>query len=129
MQTTLRHLNPRKIAPPAHYSHAVEASSIGRILFVSGQVGTNPDGTVADGISEQTKAAIENLRAVLAEAGMDVSDVVKFTIYLTDASLLEGFVGAGAGPLSSPPPATTLLYVKALASPQLLVEIEAIAVG
>jgi 2-iminobutanoate/2-iminopropanoate deaminase len=124
----LRHLNPEGIAAPGPYSHGVEASSIQRMLFVSGQVGVGPDGSIAEGISEQTSAAVENLNAVLADAGMDTSDIVKLTIFLTDESLLEGFMGAGAGLLPTPPPATTLLYVKALGAPALLVEIEAIAV-
>jgi enamine deaminase RidA (YjgF/YER057c/UK114 family) len=98
------------------------------MLFVSGQVGVGPDGSIAEGISEQTSAAVKNLNAVLADAGMDTSDIVKLTIFLTDESLLEGFMGAGAGLLPTPPPATTLLYVKALGAPALLVEIEAIAV-
>ena len=124
----LRHLNPEGIAAPGPYSHGVEASSIQRMLFVSGQVGVRPDGSLAEGISEQTSVAAKNLTAVLADAGMTTSDVVKFTIFLTDESLLEGFMEAGAGLLPTPPPATTLVYVKALAAPALLVEIEAIAV-
>lgn len=124
----LRHLNPEGIAAPGPYSHGVEASSIQRMLFVSGQVGVRPDGSLAEGISEQTSVAAKNLTAVLADAGMTTSDVVKFTIFLTDESLLEGFMEAGAALLPTPPPATTLVYVKALAAPALLVEIEAIAV-
>ena len=124
----LRHLNPEGIAAPGPYSHGVEASSIHRMLFVSGQVGVGPDGSLAEGISEQTSVAVENLAAVLADAGMDTSDIAKVTVFLTDESLLEGFVEAGAGLLPTPPPATTLVYVKALAAPAMLVEIEAIAV-
>lgn len=123
----LRKFNPARVPAPAFYSHGVEVTSPRRIVFISGQVGVRPDGTVGDGISEQTRVAVQNLQAVLAGADMDVSDIAKFTIYLTDESLFEGFAAAGAALLSSPPPATTLLYVKALASPALLVEMEAIA--
>ena len=124
----LRHLNPEGIAAPGPYSHGVEASSIQRMLFVSGQVGVRPDGSLAEGISEQTSVAVKNLTAVLVDAGMDTSDIAKVTVFLTDESLLEGFMETGAGLLPTPPPATTLVYVKALATPALLVEIEAIAV-
>ena len=124
----LRHLNPEGVAAPGPYSHGVEASSIQRMLFVSGQVGIGPDGSLAEGISEQTSVAVENLTAVLADAGMDTSDIAKVTVFLTDESLLEDFVETGAGLLPTPPPATTLVYVKALAAPAMLVEIEAIAV-
>ena len=124
----LRHLNPEGIAAPGPYSHGVEASSIQRMLFISGQVGIRPDGSLAEGIAEQTRVAIANLNAVLAEAGMDTSNLVKITIFLTDETLVGGFMEAGAGLLPVPPPATTLVYVKALAAPPMLVEIEAIAV-
>ena len=124
----LRHLNPEGIAAPGPYSHGVEASSIQRMLFISGKVGVRSDGSLAEGISEQTSVAVENLTAVLADAAMDTSNIVKLTIFLTDENLMEGFAEAGAGLLPTPPPATTLVYVKALAAPALLVEIEAIAV-
>jgi enamine deaminase RidA (YjgF/YER057c/UK114 family) len=124
----LRHLNPEGIAAPGPYSHGVEASSIQRMLFISGQVGIRPDRSLAEDISEQTRVAIQNLTAVLADAGMDTSNIVKITIFLTDESLVGGFMEAGAGLLPAPPPATTLVYVKALAAPPMLVEIEAIAV-
>jgi enamine deaminase RidA (YjgF/YER057c/UK114 family) len=98
------------------------------MLFISGQVGIRPDGSLAEGIGEQTRVAIQNLTAVLADADMDTSNLAKITIYLTDESQVSGFMEAGAGLLPTPPPATTLVYVKALAAPPMLVEIEAIAV-
>ena len=58
-----------------------------------------------------------------------IGNLAKVTIYLTDESLLPGFMEAAAGALPSPPPATTLLIVKALAGPSLLVEIEGVAVA
>lgn len=124
----LRKFNPAGAQVSPAYSQGAEATSFQKILFISGQVGVRPDGSVAEGIEEQARVAIANLNAVLADAGMDPSDLAKVTIYLTDESLLEGFMAAGSGTLPSPPPATTLLFVKALASPALLVEIEAIAV-
>lgn len=123
----VRKFNPEGVEAPGFYSHGVEIKSPQRLLFISGQVGVKRDGSVAEGIAEQTRVAIENLDAVLVGAQMNVSDIVKSTIYLTDESLFEGFAAAGAPLLSSPPPATTLVYVKALASPALLVEIEAVA--
>lgn len=124
----LRKFNPPGRTTSPAYSHGAEASGFQRILFISGQVGIRPDGSTAKGMAEQAKVAIANLHAVLAEADMDSSNIAKFTIYLTDETLLGEFVGAGSGTLPSPPPATTLLFVKALASPDLLVEIEAVAV-
>jgi enamine deaminase RidA (YjgF/YER057c/UK114 family) len=121
-------INPKTLPIVPFYSQGMEVAGAKRMLFVSGQVGMRPDGTPGDGIEEQAQLAVANLRAVLAEAGMTSANIVKNTIYLTDASLFEGFAKAAGASLPSPPPATTLLIVKALASPALLVEIEAIAV-
>lgn len=124
----LRKFNPAGLPAPVAYSQGVEATSFQKIVFVSGQVGVRADGSMAEGIQEQTRTAIANMNTVLADAGMDASNIAKATIYLTDESLLGDFMAAGGGLLPTPPPATTLLFVKALASPALLVEIEAIAV-
>ncbi|MGO4833895.1 RidA family protein [Rhizobiaceae sp. 2RAB30] len=122
-------INPPGFPPPTFYSQAAEAKAPQRMVFISGQVGVDAEGHVGKDIGEQTKIAIANLNAALAAAGMDNSNLAKVTIYLTDEDLIPGFSAAGAGTLPSPPPATTLLIVKALAAPGLLVEIEGIAVA
>ncbi|WP_426757430.1 RidA family protein [Myxococcus sp. Y35] len=114
---------------PEFYSHAVEVTGAKRTLYISGQVGVAPDGSVPQGIEAQARQAFANLNTLLQQAGMTNRDIVKSTIYLTDPAHLPGFMAAGAGTLPSPPPATTLLIVKGLSDPALLVEIEAIAVG
>jgi 2-iminobutanoate/2-iminopropanoate deaminase len=73
-------------APIGPYSQAVKA---GNLLFVSGQVALKP-GTgefVDSDITEETRQVMENLRAVLAAAGMAFSNVVKTTIFLSDMNL------------------------------------------
>ncbi len=124
----LRKFNPAGSIPSPAHSHGVEATSPQRIVYVSGQVGVKPDGSVPEGVGPQTTAAIANLNRVLADAGMGAEDIAKMTIYLTDDADLPGFMQAGGPELPSPPPATTLLIVKALASPALKIEIEAVAV-
>ncbi len=120
-------INPKTLPVSPFYSHGMEVTGASRMLFVAGQVGMRPDGTPGDGIEEQAKLAIDALLSVLAEAGMNAANIVKTTLYLTDASLMEGFSKSAAGALASPPAPITLIIVKALASPALLVEIEAIA--
>lgn len=116
-------------AAPQFYSHGVEVKTPGRLLFVSGQVATRDDGSVPESIEDQTRQVISNMTALLAEAGMTTADVVKYTIFLTDERHQPGFVSAAAGLLTQPPPAITLLIVKALADPKYLLEVEAIAVA
>lgn len=123
----LRAVNPPSVPGPGFYSQGIEATGT-RTLYVSGQVGMGPEGPGKD-ISEQARLAINNLNAVLAEGGMTNANIAKITIYLTDPANVPGFIEAAGGALPSPPPATTLLIVKALAAPELLIEIEAIAVG
>lgn len=113
--------------PHPAYSQGVKVEGNAKLLFISGQVGSGADGIVPASVGEQAKLAVANLNAVLAEAGLDNSNLVKMTIYLTDVAHLQEFYGAAFGTLPSPPPATTLLIVKALADPALLVEIEGIA--
>ena len=110
-------------------SQSALATGTTKTLYISGQVGVDGTGNVGKDIGEQATNAIANLNAVLAEAGMNGSNLAKLTIYLTDDSLIPGFVAAAGAALPQPPPATTLLIVKALAAPPLLVEIEAIAVA
>lgn len=116
-------INPAGYPVSPSYSQGVEVKSQERLLFISGQVGVDAQGNVGKDIGEQARFAVANMNAVLAEAGMDNRNLAKVTIYLTDESLLPGFMEAAGSALPSPPPATTLLIVKALAGPSLLVEI------
>ena len=122
-------LNPTAVPSSPFYSQGIEVRAPGRLVFVSGQVGMMADGTVPEGIEAQAAQAVANLNAVLAEAGLTSTDLAKLTIYLTDPADVEPFVGAVAGTLPDPPPATTMLIVSSLASPTLRVEIEAVAAG
>jgi enamine deaminase RidA (YjgF/YER057c/UK114 family) len=123
----LRAVNPPSVPGPGFYSQGIEATGT-KTLYVSGQVGMGPEGPGKD-IGEQTRLTIANVNAVLAEGGMTNANIAKLTIYLTDPANVPGFIEAAAGALPAPPPATTLLIVKGLASPELLIEIEAIAVA
>jgi len=124
---TITALNPSTVAGSPFYSQGIKVTESVGLVFVSGQVGTTLDGSVLDGAGAQASQAVANLNAVLDEAGLAPSDLVKLTIYLTDPADVEAFVGAVAGSLPQPPPATTMLIVNGLASPELLVEIEAVA--
>lgn len=120
-------LNPDALPRSPFYSQGVEVRNTDRLVFVSGQVGVTTEGEILEGIELQAGQAVANLNAVLKEAGMTADDLTKMTIYLTDPANVGPFMGSMAGSLPDLPPATTLLIVQGLASPELLVEIEGIA--
>lgn len=122
-------LNPETVPTSPFYSQGIEVRNPGNLVFVAGQVGTTSDGQVLEGIEAQAVQAVANLDAVLEAAGLTSADLTKLTIYLTDPADVEPFIGAVASTLTDPPPATTLLIVSGLASPEMRVEIDAIAAG
>lgn len=121
-------LNPDTIAAPVGpYSHGVLAPATGDWLHVSGQIGVLQDGTLASGFAAQAHAAWSNLVAILESAGMDVAHLVKVTTFLVNAADLKDLGPVRGGFLGSARPASTLLVVAALARPEWLIEIEAVA--
>lgn len=121
-------VNPPGVHTPftKTYTHAVKA---GNTIYVSGQVGCDVDGNVVPGgFQAQAKRAFENLRLVLEECGASMRDIVKVNTYLTDMSNLPQLTALRSRYFSELPPASTLLQVPALALPDLLIEVEAVAV-
>ncbi len=124
----LRKHNPSAIAAAfSSYSLAVEAPAQARWLYVSGQVGVTPDGSFADGPEAQMEAAWRNVLAILDSAGMSAGDLVKVTAYLTRAEDIGFYREVRDRMLGGAEPASTLLVISALAHPDWLVEIEAVA--
>lgn len=121
--------NPETIAGPfGRYSHAVEVAPGVRWLHVSGQVGVKPDGSTAEGIEAQARTALENVRALLAGAGMATGDLVKMTVFVTDFRYADAYRAARDAVLGEDARvASTLLAVTALAKPEWLIEVEAVA--
>lgn len=121
-------VNPSSIcAPVGLYSHGIVAPAAGQWLHVAGQVGVLPDGTVAEGFEAQARAAWQNLLAILREAGMGVEHLVKVNSYLVEASHLPLLGKVRAEFQQSTRPASTLLIVEALARPEWLYEVDAVA--
>lgn len=101
----------------------------GRMVFVSGMAPLDDDGKLAGvgDIAVQTRQTMENIVKVLDKGGAKLSDVVKTTIYLTDARHFETVNGIYAEYFPENPPARATLQV-GMMHPDLMVEIEAIAV-
>src|SRR5699024_2292744 len=95
------------------YSQAIEA---GNFVYVSGQIGIDPQTKeVEGGIEKQTKQVLENLKAILTEAGTDFSEVVKFTIYLDSMDDFATVNDIYGGYLQEPYPSRATVVVGGLA--------------
>jgi enamine deaminase RidA (YjgF/YER057c/UK114 family) len=120
--------NPEGRPAPEHYHHGVEVSGPVRTLYVSGQIGVAADGTVPEGIEAQARLVYANMKLVLAEAGMDFSNLVKSTVFLVNREDRAAFAAVRAEATGGIKTASTLVFISGLVLPELLVEVEAIAV-
>jgi len=121
--------NPETIhAPVGRYVHQIEVSGESRMLFLSGQVGMRPDGSVPDDPVEQFAICLENILANLAAAGFERTDLVKLTTYVVGSMDAAGRRAALDRLLGSHVNTSTLVYVAALAAPEYKVEVDAWAV-
>jgi 2-iminobutanoate/2-iminopropanoate deaminase len=121
---------PVSIAPPAaNYAHAVLSEAAGRLLHTSGVVPTAPDGSVPADIDAQAVVVWSNIAALLAAAGMSVTDIVSITTYVVAEQLgsLGGVMAARDRALSGHRAASTLVTVPALARAEWKLEIAVVA--
>lgn len=119
--------NPTGFPEPAAYSHGVAVPASARTLYVAGQIPVDRDGQTPAGFGEQAELVFANVKAVLEAAGMSLGDVVKMNTYLTRPSDYEEFVKVRSSVMGANRPTSTLVYVSALAKPDLYIEIEVIA--
>jgi enamine deaminase RidA (YjgF/YER057c/UK114 family) len=118
--------NPETIhAPLGRYVHQIEVSGEGRMLFLAGQVGMRPDGSVPADAVEQLGVALENVVRNLEAGGFASTDLVKLTTYVVGEMDAAGRRAQLDRVLGSHVPTSTLVYVAALASPDYKVEVDA----
>jgi enamine deaminase RidA (YjgF/YER057c/UK114 family) len=125
----LRFINPDTMHKPPGYTHVVQASAPGRIVYIAGQLGIDPAGKMASDFRGQAVQAFENLKAALAAVGGKFDDVMKFNMYFTDIAaqlpiareVRDSYINKAA------PPASTAVGISKLARDGALFEIEAVA--
>ena len=127
----LKTYNPAGVAGPfGHYDHGVEAVNVSRLLHVSGQVGTAPDGSVPEDVAAQIEIVWNNIEAVLAEAGMTPANIVRTITYMLDADYVPLLAAARRQHLGADhKAASTTIVVTGLVKPEWKVEIDAVAVA
>lgn len=113
---------------PRSFAQVVVVPAAQRLVFVSGQTAFDRDGNVvgAGDIAEQTRVTLDNLKLCLEAAGATLEDVAMIRVFLTDIRHMPAMQEVRARYFPNPP-ASTGLQVSALAHPDLLIEIDAIA--
>jgi enamine deaminase RidA (YjgF/YER057c/UK114 family) len=119
--------NPPALAPGNGYSHGIELPPNARLLYIAGQLGATADGKMAPDMRGQSEQAWRNLGTVLQAAGMGYENIVKLTHYLTRREDIGVYREVRAQFLGKLAPASTLLVISALARPDALIEVEAVA--
>ena len=121
-------VEPEGIAPTAaRYAHAVVTSGAARWLHTSGIVATRADGSIAEDVAGQARDVWGNISAILAEAGMEPTDIVSVTTYVVPGQDLASIMAERDRFLGGRLAASTLLIVPELAQPAWKVEIAVVA--
>ena len=120
--------NPDSVHAPRGYSHSVEAPAGATWVYISGQVGVRPDGSVVEDARGQIDQVWVNLGLQMEAAGLTRENIVKINVFLTRREDIGYYRESRAAFLGNGPPASTLLFVAGLADPAMVVEIEAMCV-
>jgi 2-iminobutanoate/2-iminopropanoate deaminase len=124
----ITHINPEGLHKNPAFSQAVLAEA-GRTLYIGGQNGVLPDGTMAgDDLASQTEQAYRNIIEILRTVGASQKNVVKQTIFVAKGHNIQEGYAATQKVWGSFPTAISFVFVESLGVPKAVVEIEAIAV-
>jgi enamine deaminase RidA (YjgF/YER057c/UK114 family) len=128
MTKNIFHNPPTLPKPGGKWTHAIEVPAGARTLYIAGQAGFDANGKLPISFAEQAENTYSNIVKVLEDADMSVQDLVMGTIYMVETkSNLDSLIKASARHFGKHAWAGTLIYVKSLAYPELLLEINAIA--
>jgi len=126
----VKRTNPPPLSKPTGYTHVVEVTGPAKTVYVAGQIAFDKDGRIvgAGDMKAQAEQVFKNLQTALDAAGAKFSDVVKMNTYITDMGKAPVVREVRARYFGETTPASTLVQVAALARPELMLEIEVIAV-
>ena len=115
--------------PSGHFSHATTIEARGRLVFISGMTSRRADGTIAGigDIEAQTRQVCENIKSAVEAAGGTMDDVVRVDVYVRNIEHFDKIHKVRREYFKTPPPASTMVEVAKMVSPDYLIEINAIA--
>jgi 2-iminobutanoate/2-iminopropanoate deaminase len=122
--------SPKLRKPSGVFSHATVIEASGRLVFVSGMTARRPDGSIAGigDITEQTRQVCENVKSAVEGAGGTLDDVCRVDVYVRNMEHFDAIHKVRAQYFKPPLPASTMVEVTKMTSPDYLIEISAIAV-
>ena len=126
--SALELFNPATVAPPVGaYSHGGLVKANSDILFLAGQVGVRPDGSLPATIGEQAEEVFANIVRIMKAKDMTIANLAKITLYIVSGQPLGDVRAARLRHLGDHKPASTLIFVPQLAEAKYLIEVEGIA--
>jgi 2-iminobutanoate/2-iminopropanoate deaminase len=116
--------------PSGHFSQATMIEARGRLVFISGMTSRRPDGTIAGigDIEAQTRQVCENVKAAVEAAGGTMADICRVDVYVRNMEHFDTIHKVRREYFPAPLPASTMVEVCKMTSPDYLIEISAIAV-
>ena len=117
-------------APSGHFSQATTVEARGRLVFVSGMTARKADGTIAGigDVEAQTRQVCENVKSAVEAAGGTLNDVCRVDVFVRNMEDFETIHKVRREYFSPPLPASTMVEVTKMVSPDYLIEMSAIAV-
>src|SRR5262252_6593964 len=125
-----RQISSDKIRQPSgHFSQATVVEAKGRLLFISGMSARRADGSIAGigNIEQQTRQVCENLKAAVEAAGGTLDDICRVDVYVRNMEHFDTIHKVRREYFKAPAPASTMVEVTKMVSPEYLIEISAIA--
>ena len=125
---TITFLNPpNSPKPAANYSNVAIIPAGKKLLSISGQIGNDIEGEIAESLEDQYRLALQNINLIVESQGGTKEDIAKITVFMTDEPDWVKIKSAADEFLPSPRPSMSFIYLKGLFRPDIKVEVEGLA--
>ena len=123
-------VSPKLRQPSGHFSHATMIEARGRLVFISGMTARRADGTIAGigNIEAQTRQVCENVKSADDQAGGSIDDICRVDVFVRNIEHFDQIHKVRREYFNPPAPASTMVEVCKMTSPEYLIEMSAIAV-